>query len=131
MLPLAVEMLRHRRPWRTAPWWSTFRAAQPSPRRYLAVTEVYGQPASRTACYIKRVAAAKSIAAALTAVGVLCVEFFVLQDGSLRGQRIAPPPHNSGHYSQNALDVSQFEPQVRTMTACRSVQPRQHSPPSC
>jgi 5-(carboxyamino)imidazole ribonucleotide synthase len=60
-------------------------------------------------------------------VGVLCVEFFVLQDGSLVVNEIAPRPHNSGHYSQNACDVSQFELQVRTMAGLPLVQPRQHS----
>jgi 5-(carboxyamino)imidazole ribonucleotide synthase len=61
-------------------------------------------------------------------VGVLCVEFFVLQDGSLVVNEIAPRPHNSGHYSQNACDISQFELQVRTMARLPLTQPRQHSP---
>ena len=61
-------------------------------------------------------------------MGVLCVEFFVLQDGSLVVNEIAPRPHNSGHYSQNACDVSQFELQVRTMARLPLTQPRQHSP---
>ena len=74
------------------------------------------------------VAAAKSVAEGLQYVGVLCVEFFVLQDGSLVVNEIAPRPHNSGHYSQNACDVSQFELQVRTMARLPLTQPRQHSP---
>jgi 5-(carboxyamino)imidazole ribonucleotide synthase len=61
-------------------------------------------------------------------VGVLCVEFFVLADGSLVVNEIAPRPHNSGHYSQDACDVSQFELQVRTMADLPLTQPRQHSP---
>jgi formate-dependent phosphoribosylglycinamide formyltransferase (GAR transformylase) len=77
------------------------------------------------------VAAAKSVAEGLQYVGVLCVEFFVLQDGSLVVNEIAPRPHNSGHYSQNACDVSQFELQVRTMAGLPLTQPRLHSPPSC
>ncbi|MBP7883105.1 MAG: ATP-grasp domain-containing protein, partial [Acidovorax sp.] len=48
-------------------------------------------------------------------------------DGSLVVNEIAPRPHNSGHYSQNACDVSQFELQVRTMAGLPLVQPRQHS----
>ena len=60
-------------------------------------------------------------------MGVLCVEFFVLEDGMLVVNEIAPRPHNSGHYSQNAMDVSQFELQVRCMTNLPLTQPRQHS----
>jgi 5-(carboxyamino)imidazole ribonucleotide synthase len=60
-------------------------------------------------------------------VGVLCVEFFVLLDGTLVANEMAPRPHNSGHYSIDACDVSQFELQVRCMTGLPLVQPRQHS----
>ena len=92
----------------------------------LAVTEVYEQNLP-PALIQQAVAAAFSIADGLRYVGVLCVEFFVLQDGSLVVNEIAPRPHNSGHYSQNACDVSQFELQVRTMAGLPLVQPRQHS----
>ena len=92
----------------------------------LAVTEVYEQNMPQ-ALTQQAVAAAVSIANGLRYVGVLCVEFFVLQDGSLVVNEIAPRPHNSGHYSQNACDVSQFELQVRTMAGLPLVQPRQHS----
>ncbi len=47
--------------------------------------------------------------------GVLCVEFFVLQDDELVINEIAPRPHNSGHYSIDACVTSQFEQQVRTL----------------
>ena len=36
--------------------------------------------------------------------------------------------HNSGHYSMDACDVSQFHLQVRTLAGLPLVQPRQHSP---
>ena len=52
-------------------------------------------------------------------VGVLCVEFFVLDDGTLVANEMAPRPHNTGHYSIDACDVSQFELQVRAWPACR------------
>jgi 5-(carboxyamino)imidazole ribonucleotide synthase len=74
------------------------------------------------------IAAAQRIAARLDYVGVLCVEFFVLQDGSLVANEMAPRPHNSGHYSIDACDVSQFELQVRVMTGSPLVAPRLHSP---
>ena len=93
----------------------------------LAVTEVYEQNMP-PALITQAVAAAKSVAEGLQYVGVLCVEFFVLQTGELVVNEIAPRPHNSGHYSQNACDVSQFELQVRTMARLPLTQPRQHSP---
>ena len=76
----------------------------------------------------KAVAATKSIAEELQYVGVLCVEFFVLADDSLVVNEMAPRPHNSGHYSIDACDQSQFDLQVRTLAGLPLVQPRQHSP---
>ena len=59
--------------------------------------------------------AARTIAKGLDYVGVMCVEFFVLRDGQLLVNEIAPRPHNSGHYTMNACATSQFEQQVRVM----------------
>lgn len=47
--------------------------------------------------------------------GVLCVEYFLVDDGRLLVNEIAPRPHNSGHYSIDACVTSQFEQQVRVM----------------
>ncbi|HET6787437.1 MAG TPA: 5-(carboxyamino)imidazole ribonucleotide synthase [Aquabacterium sp.] len=74
------------------------------------------------------IASARKIAASLNYVGVLCVEFFVLQDGSVVANEMAPRPHNSGHHTIDAFDVSQFELQVRTMTNLPLVEPVLHSP---
>jgi 5-(carboxyamino)imidazole ribonucleotide synthase len=74
------------------------------------------------------VEATKSIANELQYVGVLCVEFFVLADDTLIVNEMAPRPHNSGHYSLDACDLSQFDLQVRTLAGLPLVQPRQHSP---
>jgi 5-(carboxyamino)imidazole ribonucleotide synthase len=41
---------------------------------------------------------------------------------------MAPRPHNSGHHSIDACDVSQFELQVRTLAQLPLAAPRQHSP---
>ena len=71
---------------------------------------------------------ATAIAESMGYVGVLCVEFFVLHDGSLVANEMAPRPHNSGHYSIDACDLSQFELQVRTLAGLPLVAPRQHSP---
>lgn len=61
-------------------------------------------------------------------VGVLCVEYFVLEDGSLIVNEMAPRPHNSGHYSIDACDLSQFELQARALAGLPLPAPRQHSP---
>ena len=73
-------------------------------------------------------AAARDVAEAIGYVGVLCVEFFVLEDGSLVANEMAPRPHNSGHYSLDACDLSQFELQVRTLTGAPLTMPWLHSP---
>jgi len=93
----------------------------------LAVTEVHHGvlPAQRAQ---QAVEATRAIAQGLGYVGVLCVEFFVLQDGSLVVNEMAPRPHNSGHWSLDACDISQFELQVRTLAGLPLVQPRPHSP---
>jgi 5-(carboxyamino)imidazole ribonucleotide synthase len=93
----------------------------------LAVTEVY-EGHLPEALQLQAIAAARSIAQGVNYVGVLCVEFFVLQDGSLVVNEMAPRPHNSGHYTLDACDQSQFELQVRTLAGLPLTQPRQHSP---
>lgn len=57
---------------------------------------------------------ATGIADKLGYVGVLGVEFFV-SDGKLLVNEIAPRPHNSGHWTQDAGVTDQFEQQVRAM----------------
>jgi len=92
----------------------------------LAVTEVY-EGAVPAALAQQAVAAASAIAEGLQYVGVLCVEFFVLEGGQLVVNEMAPRPHNSGHYTLNACDQSQFDLQVRTVAGLPLTQPRQHS----
>jgi 5-(carboxyamino)imidazole ribonucleotide synthase len=70
---------------------------------------------------------ARTLAVSMDYVGVLCVEFFVLADGRLVANEMAPRPHNSGHYSLDACDLSQFDLQVRTLAGLPLVMPRQHS----
>ncbi|MFM1817240.1 MAG: N5-carboxyaminoimidazole ribonucleotide synthase [Pseudomonadota bacterium] len=92
----------------------------------LAVTEVHegAVPADQAQ---QAVAAATAIAEGLQYVGVLCVEFFVLEGGQLVVNEMAPRPHNSGHYTLDACDQSQFDLQVRTLAGLPLTQPRQHS----
>jgi 5-(carboxyamino)imidazole ribonucleotide synthase len=93
----------------------------------LAMTQVWAGVCD-SALEIQAINAAKSIAQELQYIGVLCVEFFVLEDNTLVVNEIAPRPHNSGHYSLDACDVSQFEMQLRCMAGLPLTQPSQHSP---
>jgi 5-(carboxyamino)imidazole ribonucleotide synthase len=92
----------------------------------LAMTEVYEEnvPFSQAQ---QAQEATMVIANELRYVGVLCVEFFVLKDGALVVNEMAPRPHNSGHYSVDACDLSQFDLQVRTLAGLPLAPPRQHS----
>jgi phosphoribosylaminoimidazole carboxylase len=62
-------------------------------------------------------AAASSIASAavasLSGGGVFGVELFLLPDGSVLYNEIAPRPHNSGHYTMDACHADQFEQHLR------------------
>ena len=58
---------------------------------------------------------ARTVLAGLEVVGVLCVELFLLEDGTLLVNELAPRPHNSGHLTIDAHACSQFEQQVRAV----------------
>ncbi|ESY70197.1 MULTISPECIES: 5-(carboxyamino)imidazole ribonucleotide synthase [Mesorhizobium] len=72
-------------------------------------------------------AAAAKILSALDYVGVIGVEFFVLADGSLLANEIAPRVHNSGHWTEAACTVSQFEQHIRAVAGLPLGDPRRHS----
>ncbi|MGE7953738.1 5-(carboxyamino)imidazole ribonucleotide synthase [Lysinibacillus xylanilyticus] len=58
---------------------------------------------------------ALKIADYLHLVGTLAVEMFVLEDGGIVINELAPRPHNSGHYSIEACNVSQFHQHIRAI----------------
>ncbi len=58
---------------------------------------------------------AETIAQKFTYVGVLAVEMFVLRDGDLLVNEIAPRVHNSGHWTLDGASVSQFEQHIRAV----------------
>jgi 5-(carboxyamino)imidazole ribonucleotide synthase len=70
---------------------------------------------------------ATRLAQMLDYVGVLAVEFFVVEDDLLINE-IAPRPHNSGHYTIDACVTSQFEQQVRALCGLPLGDTRLHSP---
>lgn len=51
----------------------------------------------------------------LDLIGLLAVELFVTPDGGLLVNEMAPRPHNSGHWTQDACVTSQFEQLVRAI----------------
>jgi 5-(carboxyamino)imidazole ribonucleotide synthase len=51
---------------------------------------------------------------------------FVLADGSLLGNEIAPRPHNSGHWTMDACAASQFEQHVRAVAGLPLAAPDRH-----
>ena len=58
---------------------------------------------------------AEQVAQALDHIGVLCVEFFVTQDGRLLVNEIAPRVHNSGHWTIEGCETGQFAQHVRAV----------------
>ncbi|HJQ59022.1 MAG TPA: 5-(carboxyamino)imidazole ribonucleotide synthase [Vineibacter sp.] len=48
-------------------------------------------------------------------VGLLCIELFIGRDGHVLANEMAPRPHNSGHWTQDACATSQFEQLVRAV----------------
>lgn len=87
-------------------------------------------PAARASAAQRAAATAhaRTIAERLAYVGVLCVEFFVLNDGRVLVNEMAPRPHNSGHATIDACITSQFEQQVRTLAGLPLGAVEQHSP---
>lgn len=67
---------------------------------------------------------ARTIAAKLDLCGILGVEMFMGKDGHVYGNELAPRPHNSGHYSIEACDFSQFA--VHNRAICDWPMPEVH-----
>lgn len=72
--------------------------------------------------------AATRIAHGLDYCGVLAVEFFISDDHRVLVNEMAPRPHNSGHYTLDACETSQFEQQVRMVCDLPAGSCHQHSP---
>jgi len=71
---------------------------------------------------------AAHLARELDYVGVMAVEFFVLKDGRIVFNEMAPRPHNSGHYTLDATACDQFQQQVRALCGLPLGDPRLLSP---
>ncbi len=71
---------------------------------------------------------AEAIAASMQVVGLLAVEMFLTADGELFVNELAPRPHNSGHYTMEACNVSQFEQHIRAVCDLPLIEPKLLSP---
>lgn len=60
-------------------------------------------------------ALAKKIAQHFQLVGTLAVEMFLTEDGDIYVNELAPRPHNSGHYTIEACNISQFGQHIRAV----------------
>ncbi|PLR76125.1 5-(carboxyamino)imidazole ribonucleotide synthase [Bacillus sp. V3-13] len=58
---------------------------------------------------------AKELAHSLELVGTLAVEMFLTADEQIYINELAPRPHNSGHYTIEACETSQFEQHIRAV----------------
>jgi 5-(carboxyamino)imidazole ribonucleotide synthase len=65
-------------------------------------------------------------AVALGLVGVLALELFLLPDGRLLGNELAPRPHNSGHWTMDACAAGQFEQHIRAVAGLPLADPTRH-----
>ncbi len=79
----------------------------------LDVTIVPAEVGSEVAQRARKLA--ETVAEKLDLVGLLAVEMFLLADGSILINELAPRPHNSGHFSFDACVTSQFEQQLRAV----------------
>ena len=71
---------------------------------------------------------ATNIAEKLDVVGLIAVEMFVTQENDILVNELAPRPHNSGHYTMDGCDTSQFEQLVRVLAGMPITLPKLHSP---
>src|SRR3546814_648458 len=70
---------------------------------------------------------ARKLLEALDYTGVIGIEFFVMADGALIANEIAPRVHNTGHWTEAACVVSQFEQHIRAIAGLPLGQPDRHS----
>ena len=71
--------------------------------------------------------AVQKLADDVNLVGILTLELFVTRNGDILANEIAPRTHNSGHWTIDACEVSQFENHVRTVCGLPALPPNRHS----
>ncbi|NEO87676.1 MAG: 5-(carboxyamino)imidazole ribonucleotide synthase [Spirulina sp. SIO3F2] len=82
-------------------------------------------PANVSAIVVQQTqTAAETLLNALDVVGIFGIELFLTQDGQILVNEIAPRTHNSGHYTLDACNVSQFEMHLRAVMGQPLPQPK-------
>jgi 5-(carboxyamino)imidazole ribonucleotide synthase len=71
---------------------------------------------------------AARVAEALDAVGLVTAELFLLRDGTLAVNELAPRVHNSGHWTIEGARTSQFEQHIRAICGLPLGDPAAHGP---
>ena len=80
----------------------------------LTISRIPARIASSTEDQVKCIA--ERIAKGLGLSGVMGVEIFHMKNGDLLVNEIAPRPHNSGHFTQDACSICQFEQHLRAIS---------------
>ena len=71
---------------------------------------------------------AQTLVTKLQVVGIFGIELFLCDDERILVNEIAPRTHNSGHYTLDACDISQFEMQLRTVADLPITAPKLKAP---
>jgi 5-(carboxyamino)imidazole ribonucleotide synthase len=90
----------------------------------LKISSVPAAVSEATAQEARRIA--EAVAVSFGYVGVLAVEMFVLSDGAVLVNEIAPRVHNSGHWTLDGASVSQFEQHIRAVAGWPLAKPIRH-----
>lgn len=100
----------------------TFEATENRHRQHILDLSIAPAPVGEGVARAARAGAAR-VAESLGLVGVLALEMFLLADGRLVANEIAPRPHNSGHWTMDACLCGQFEMAVRAVAGLPLLQP--------
>jgi 5-(carboxyamino)imidazole ribonucleotide synthase len=106
---------------------ATFPPSENVHRNHILDVSIVPPRVSETVIENARLLAA-DIAEQLDVVGLISVEMFVTKEDELLVNELAPRPHNSGHYTMDGCDTSQFEQLVRVLAGMPISEPKLHSP---
>jgi 5-(carboxyamino)imidazole ribonucleotide synthase len=91
-------------------------------RRVIAPAQITDQQAAEIQ------AIARTLLNSLGVVGVFGIELFLTPEGKVLVNEIAPRTHNSGHFSIDACETSQFEQHLRVVCGLPLANPALHCP---
>ncbi len=103
----------------------TFEATENIHRHHILAVSLAPAPVPPAVAAAAR-AAVGALAARLDLVGLLALEMFLLPDGRLLANEMAPRPHNSGHWTMDACLCGQFAMHVRAVAGLPLPDPGRH-----